>query len=82
MEQIKFLSFLTYTAHLLGLAYVRLGIYNGDEGWISKHGSKLGSNRFDMYVAAYYMVIETFTTVGYGDLGGVHESEFLLLMLI
>lgn len=60
-----------YVVHLLACIWTYIGVRLGDEGWIANQEEVLGvSDIFHVYLAAFYWVIETFSTVGYGDISG------------
>ena len=47
-----------------------MGLKEKDDGWVTANQDLLSTEVFWIYVASYYWVIETFSTVGYGDIGG------------
>ena len=87
----KFTTFfllLSLTVHLFGSMWVYIGIQNGSEGWIEQKLDLLDATsreempRSRVYIASLYWVMTTFTTVGYGDIAGYANNEYLYQMLV
>ena len=87
----KFTTFfllLSLTVHLFGSMWVYIGILNGKEGWIEQKLDLLDATSRDtlprsrVYIASLYWVMTTFTTVGYGDIAGHANNEYLYQMLV
>ena len=75
-KTVRFLILLILTIHLFACIWIWLG-KDSDEGWVTAKQSLLSdpNSNFDLYVAAIYWVMTTFTTVGYGDFTGQTNSE-------
>ena len=55
---------------------------DSEEGWVKANSDLLSPEVFWVYIAAYYWVIETFSTVGYGDIGGSTTGELIFTMML
>ena len=67
--------------HIMACIWVKLGYV--DDGWIElkEEGGYLTDHRENtVYIAGIYWVMTTFTTVGYGDISGIHIYELLYIM--
>ncbi len=73
----KLFIYMSYTAHFLACFWTFLGKYDTEEGWIINEDPK---SDFEHYISALYWVFETFTTVGYGDVGPNTKRNISLLM--
>ena len=73
--------------HFFACLWVLIGQYyyeTADSGWI-KAGVENGIQIYDftsVYISAFYWVITTFTSVGYGDIVGSNDYENLYQMLV
>lgn len=74
-------------SHFFACLWVLIGQYyyeNEDSGWI-KAGMDNKTQNYDfksVYISAFYWVITTFTSVGYGDIVGSNTYENLYQMLV
>lgn len=59
-----------------------IGRKEGDRGWVELKSDLLKdkNSNIDVYIAAIYWVMSTFTTVGYGDFTGNTSQEYLFQM--
>ena len=74
-----FLS-ICYFAHICASIYCYLGL-NLDDSWIYNHSDIMDNSRIvNIYVCAFYFIIETFTSTGYGDLTPNNYVEILFIM--
>jgi len=78
-HQIKFSDYLSFSffffwfviiSHLLAL------------GWLAQTGTNNSVNPFEAYVTAIYWVIQTLTTVGYGDISPVTSAQKIYTMVV
>ncbi len=74
----RFFLIMFYCVHLFACAWTRVGIANGDEGWIVARQDILNTEvTFWKYTTACYYIITTFSTVGYGDISGATSGEYI-----
>lgn len=68
---------------LLFIHYLSCGmLYIGtsySESWLAKQDT---DDKYHLYIASYYFITTTLTTVGYGDLLPFNNSELIFMMLI
>ena len=75
-------------AHFFACIWVLIGQYNYEyeTGWIMKAEEQklllINDNFWSIYTTAIYWVITTFTSVGYGDIIGVTDYEYLYKMMV
>jgi hypothetical protein len=71
-KTVRFLILLILTMHLFACIWIWLG---------NEHLLGDPNNNFDLYVAAVYWVMTTFTTVGYGDFHGQTNAENIFQLI-
>ena len=74
-----------YLQHLLACIWIMIGtdeVLNTRDGWIDNHLYNKGG--LNMYTSAFYFIVQTMTTVGYGDLGGgsLNEKLFCIALMV
>jgi hypothetical protein len=71
--------------------YVCFWIYLGDkyllndlnDPWLIKNSADFGDyNEYQIYIFAFYWIMETISTVGYGDYTGGTRAEYIFSMLV
>jgi len=80
VEFVKLLIFVLYATHNMACIWVFIG-NQGPQYWMALEGFKIEDGIF-VYIHAFYFVMTTVTTVGYGDIGGTQTSEYLFCMAI
>jgi len=68
------------SAHLLACIWLKIGISDEEEGWPYVNRGLRENEIFHIYVFSYYWIIETVTTVGYGDYTGSTLGELIFSM--
>lgn len=72
---------LIYILHYSACLYVYIGKYgHGQPNWIDNNGFSDLSN-IDLYTVSVYLFIETFTTIGYGDIVPKSNLEYIYIMI-
>ena len=86
---VKFMTILFLTIHILACIWSYMGVKESNgwiqltEGLLPNGENLLGEpNDSEIYLAAIYWVITTFTTIGYGDIKGSNNTEYLFSCLI
>lgn len=90
---LKILFKLLFISHIMANIWVLIGQYENmhladqgiRQGWIQvsmRKGINDSTEFFDLYVISYYWVITTFSSVGYGDITGETNLEYLYVMLV
>ncbi|CAI2372725.1 unnamed protein product [Moneuplotes crassus] len=79
----KFLAALFLTLHVIACINSYFG-KTQEDGWVNKNKGLLRENynHFDIYIAAVYWTMTTFTTIGYGDFTASTNSEYLMQCFI
>ena len=78
-KALKLLIILSLLTHDCACIWIYLGITT-DNGWLSDFDWRADGS--EAYLNAHYFVVETFTTVGYGDYGASSNEEVWFLMFI
>ena len=78
-KMLKMMITLMLVIHAFGCLWIYLGITT-EGGWLDGADYLHDHNR--VYVEAFYFMIETFTTVGYGDFGAGSNEEVWFLMIM
>ena len=73
----KLLIVLFVTIHSFGCVWIYIGI-TSPGGWLAE--TDWENTMPTQYVSAVYYIVETFTTVGYGDYGASSDAEVWFLM--
>ena len=83
LKLIQFLILFCLTIHTLACVWVWIGRDGEEDGWIAIKTGLLSNDmsNFDVYIAAIYWVMSTFTTVGYGDFSGNSSQEYIFQMI-
>ena len=78
-----FTIYLLYIIHMSACIFVFIGNQYDKKGWNfnSNNGNLIELTPFDMYVASAYLLMETFTTIGYGDINPKNIGEVVFLMI-
>lgn len=90
---LKLLFKLLFISHLIANGWVLIGQYEfthideegNRRGWIQviiRKGICENTNFFYLYVTAWYWVITTFSSIGYGEIIGETDLEYLYVMLV
>jgi hypothetical protein len=80
VEMINLLLFVLIITHFMACAFLYIGAMSPDH-WIEANGFDAKST-FGKYVFAFYWIIETLTTVGYGDYTGTEIEEIVFTMIL
>jgi hypothetical protein len=74
---------LIYILHYMACIFVYIGSLS-EQGWHQKNqNGNLASieTKTDIYIASLYLLMETFTTIGYGDINPKTTTEVIFLMI-
>lgn len=77
---INLLLYALIITHFMACAFIYIGGF-GDAYWIKANGFDEKSD-FSIYVFAFYWIITTLTTVGYGDYTGTEMEEIIFTMIL
>jgi hypothetical protein len=74
-----------YLDHLLACFWIMIGRYNfhkAHDGWLTPSIDSLSPQQ--VYLKAFYFIVTTMTTVGYGDMSGstTLEQYFCILLML
>jgi hypothetical protein len=78
----RLVIYLAYSVHWFACFWIWLGHQNGDEGWIETNSDFVRNSNSDIYIAAMYSIVTTFSTVGYGDILGTSNSEYIFQSIL
>lgn len=67
--------------HFMACIWIILGERDVSDSWINRFELK-GESHFTLYVIAYYFIITTFSTVGYGDFSPGNSLERIFVMFL
>jgi hypothetical protein len=76
----KLIITLLLLMHIFSCFWVLIALNSKDQGWMS--GIDWKNDKSNSYTNAFYFIVQTFTTVGYGDYGAKSEYEMWYLMFI
>lgn len=85
---LKFMTLLVCLAHLLGCIWYLIGALSAnpiEDSWIGRRSGLAEKSDFTHWVTSVYFVITVFTSVGFGDIHPVTDSEVvfgIFLMMI
>ena len=76
---VQFFLYFSFLVHFFTWIWIRLGIKNEDNGWIANNSTLVNANdSVDLYIVAFYYIVTTFAMIGYGDITGHSNDEYLL----
>ena len=91
IELVKMVMAVILASHLMACVWIGIGQYE-DEGWVNQFLSsqetesgyvpKAIEHFFSIYANAFYFVLTTITTVGYGDITGSTSIEYGFSMIV
>lgn len=73
----RLMIYLAYSVHWFACFWIWIGQQNSEQGWIDQNKDLVGSTNVDIYIASMYSIVTTFSTVGYGDILGSSNSEYI-----
>lgn len=73
--------------HLYACFWIYLGdkyfFEDANEPWLVANSSSFGDYKDDqIYIFSFYWIMETISTVGYGDYSGGTKAEYLFTMIV
>ena len=78
---VKLFIFVILGTHILACMWIKIGISGGAKGWIESNAPDFSVTKpWDLWVFSFYWILETVTTVGYGDYAGTNTDEYLFSM--
>ena len=81
MELLRIMIFVLVCAHFFACVFLLLGQRDG--GWIHENSTDFTpENKQSNYIFAFYWIMETITTVGYGDYSGTTSEEIAFTMFL
>jgi len=80
IEMVNLLLQALVIAHFMACAFLYLGNLS-EKHWIEANGFD-PDDTFSLYVFAFYWIITTLTTVGYGDYTGKEIEEIIFTMIL
>ena len=73
---------IVFGVHVYSCVWYFLGDSNTDnQSWLTLSGFQ-DRSLFDQYVVTFYFVLQTFTTVGYGDIPSIVNNELIFRIII
>ena len=86
MNAIRMMISLLLSSHFFANIWVLIGMqkYEKQEGWIyANEQDEIQNTDFNsMYIASFYWVITSFSSVGYGDIKGNTQLEYMYQMFV
>ena len=87
MSMLRLLIQVVVVSHYFACIWALIGQYNlehNQNGWIflAIENDYQSKDYFAIYLTAFYWVITTFTSVGYGDILGVTSLENIFTMVV
>ena len=80
---VKLIVFIAIFSHVLACMWLKIGFLDPRESWIRLNEDTLdGNDVVHIYIFAFYWIIETITTVGYGDYSGTTHYELMFSMAL
>ena len=71
-----------FAFHIAACLFIIIGKLNeGDDDWISENGYK-GIPKEELYLVSFYWIIQTISTVGYGDTSLMNHLERIFCIII
>jgi hypothetical protein len=80
-----FLSLITSVillVHIIACGWLWIGLQDFERGWIFVNDFASHKDIYNLYVFSFYWIVETITTVGYGDYTGGYDLEYLYSMFV
>ena len=80
--------------HIMAVIWIKIGLDESQEGsWVNSYVEEMQEKTGDptvneytymwtIYVNAFYFILTTITTVGYGDISGSTTNEYLFSMCV
>jgi hypothetical protein len=76
----KLVTFIILIVHLLACYWMWLGLLNKTEGWIYVNDFISDSDIYNLYAFSAYYIVQTITTVGYGDYAAGTQKEYIFMI--
>jgi len=71
--------------HVVACGWIFVGLKEGWGTWIDNEGFSVSKYKDDpsfVYITSLYWVVTTLTTVGYGDIFGSTDAEYIYTMIV